>query len=83
MDNTAPRGRKPRNAGATPTIVLALVALAALIVSSAAQAEKWYVCGFGNCVPSPAYCPGHDKRSWGSCLPPVTQAVQRVRKPHR
>ena len=83
METVALRGERPSRSAPMRSIVLSLAALAALSLGSVARAEKWYVCGIGTCVPSPAYCPGHDKRSWGSCLPPGTRTAQRARKPYR
>jgi hypothetical protein len=41
-----------------PAIIFSLVAFAALGIGSAATAEPWCICGWGNCVPSPAPIPG-------------------------
>jgi hypothetical protein len=85
MRKVAPPRREPHTStvGRLRTIISSLAALAALGTGSAATAEPWYVCGTGLCVPSPAYCPGNDKRSWASCQPPTPRAPHKTRKPRR
>jgi len=76
--NKEPPRRTPRTI--VMCIRLSIAAAAALGTPASAMAEKWYVGGGGACVPSPAYCPGTDKRSWASCLPPAAKAAQKSRK---